>query len=381
MKRFILVLSLLLIPSICFAEKTVTLEVYSEPSGAIIYIDGTYVGTTPYQNPDISIGKHEVRAFLNSDFLEKRETINITEVDPVTHTFYFTAGEGDRFGRIEEEQVIQNPTGNVFVASTPSGAMVYLKGQQPKKTSRCFKKIDVGRYEVEFKLNGKSLKSHFDIIKDETVMLIADFSQEIIINKWVEDQEEKARQAELACKERERQAELARIKEEKTRLAKFEKIKSVGIISININESSNNSGKENFGVAVGYDKSGSCFKFSCTKPYKEKCKVFKKWNRSGIYGEINQNTKIYAEEDKYGLHIFYWPRYINPNGPERQDNYYYFDVKGGEELLIDVTFHPDSNGNYTVSETRRRLTDNEKLSVYNNFFDSISKYYSKNYNH
>lgn len=102
-------------------------------------------------------------------------------------------------------------TGILEVESEPSGAMVYLKGQPPKEAPRSFKKVDVGRYEVEFKLKGKTLLGHFDVIKNETVTLIADFDKGIIINKW-----EKEKAESLIKEEEERK--------EKARRAKFEKI-------------------------------------------------------------------------------------------------------------------------------------------------------------
>ncbi len=183
MKQGILILFLLLFSTICFAEKTGILEVNSQPSGAKIYIDGIYVGIAPYQNLGISPGRHEVEAFLNSYYPRKSEIINITADEPLTHTFYFTGGNGGRWVVIEDWQKNAENTGNVVFASVPTGAIVRLKGQLPQKTPALFKKVDGGSYDVEFKLNGQSLKGHFDVIENETVTFIADFKQGTIINK------------------------------------------------------------------------------------------------------------------------------------------------------------------------------------------------------
>jgi hypothetical protein len=120
MKHCILILSLLLIPTICFAGETGILEVNSQPSGAKIYIDGIYVGTTPYQNLIISIGQHEVKAFLNSSYPGKKEIVNITVDEPITHTFYFTGENVGRWVVIEKGQRNKEYTGNVVFASIPS---------------------------------------------------------------------------------------------------------------------------------------------------------------------------------------------------------------------------------------------------------------------
>ena len=183
MKHCILILSLLLIPTICFAGETGILEVNSQPSGAKIYIDGIYVGTTPYQNLIISIGQHEVKAFLNSSYPGKKEIVNITVDEPITHTFYFTGENVGRWVVIEKGQRNKEYTGNVVFASIPTGAIVHLKGQLPQKTPTSFKQVDVGSYDVEFRLNKQSLEGHFDVIKNETITLIADFNKGALINK------------------------------------------------------------------------------------------------------------------------------------------------------------------------------------------------------
>jgi hypothetical protein len=221
------------------AGKTGILKVYSEPPGAKIYIDGVYVGITPYQNLETPIGRHEIRVSLTSDYPEPRKTITVTEEDPVTRTFYFIGGDGGRFGGVIEQGV--KYTGSVVFASTPPGALIHLKGRPPIKAPKSFRKMDVGRYEVKFTLHGKTLKGNFDVIKNETVQVVADFNKGVTVNKWVEEQKETARQAGIARLEREmkerlareeaerkeverkRQAELARLEEErKERLAREE---------------------------------------------------------------------------------------------------------------------------------------------------------------
>ena len=191
MKRLIFVISFLLIPSICLAGKTGILEVYSEPPGAKIYIDGVYAGITPYQNLETPIGRHEIKASLTSDYPEQTKTISVTEADPVTRTFYFIGGDGGRFGGAIEQAVVRKFTGRVVFASTPPGALIHLKGRLPIKAPTSFKKVDVGRYEVKFTLQEETLQGNFDVIKDETVQLVADFNKGVIVNKWVEEQKEK----------------------------------------------------------------------------------------------------------------------------------------------------------------------------------------------
>ena len=210
MKRLIFVISFLLIPSICLAGKTGILKVYSEPPGAKIYIDGVYAGITPYQNLETPIGRHEIRVSLTSDYPEQRATRTVTDEDPVTHTFYFVGGDDGRFGGVIEQGVVKKYTGKVVFDSRPPGAVIHLYGRPSIRTPISFSEVDVGRYEVTFTLHGKTLKGNFDVIKNETVQLVADFNKGVIVNKWVEEQKEKARQAAIALMERETKERLAR---------------------------------------------------------------------------------------------------------------------------------------------------------------------------
>jgi hypothetical protein len=157
--------------------------VHSHPPGAKIYIDGIYVGTTPYQNLLIPTGQHEVKAFLSSGFPDKKEIIHVTVEEPITHTFYFNGGSGGRWVVIEKGERNKAYTGNVVFASIPAGATVHLKGQLPQKTPTSFKQVDAGSYDVEFTLNNQRLEDHFDVIQNETITLIADFNKGAIINK------------------------------------------------------------------------------------------------------------------------------------------------------------------------------------------------------
>jgi hypothetical protein len=229
MKRLISVISLLLIPSICLAGKTGILKVYSEPPGAKIYIDGVYVGITPYQNLEVPIGRYEMRVSLTSDYPEQKKTITVTEKDPVTRTFYFIGEEGGRFGGIIEQEV--KYTGRVVFASTPPGALIHLKERPPVTAPTSFKKMDVGRYEVKFTLQGKTLQGNFDVIKNETVQLVADFNKGVIVNKWFEAQKEQARQAGIArldreTKERKAREEAERREVEKKRQAELARLET-----------------------------------------------------------------------------------------------------------------------------------------------------------
>jgi len=192
-------------------------EIYSEPIGAKVYIDGKYVGKTPYQNVRFSTGNHKIEVSLSDDYPSQRWDVTIDSVTPQTKTFYFKKGQGGKFTGKEMDQVAEKHKGNVQFASIPTGASIYINGQlQKKKTPTGFAESDVGQYNIEFKFKGTSLKGHFDIVKDETVKLIADFTNKKIINVWEEERAEEA--AKLESEKR---------KQEEDRRAKIERDKII----------------------------------------------------------------------------------------------------------------------------------------------------------
>lgn len=183
---WIIVLSLISFSTSIYAA-TGIIEVYSEPSGAKVYINNMYVGETPYQNVEIPIGRHRLKIFLGNDYPAQYWDVDINEITPQTKTFYFIKGQGGSFTGKEMEQTIEKHKGNVQFASIPTGAEIYINGKlQRKKTPAGYKDADVGRYDVMFKSNGKILKGHFEIIKNESMKIIADFNNMMIINKWEE---------------------------------------------------------------------------------------------------------------------------------------------------------------------------------------------------
>ncbi len=208
--RFVLILLLILIPSLSMAG-TGILEVSSNPSGVKIYIDDIYVGTTPYQNFELSTGRHKIKAFLNNNYPAQYRDVVIDEVTPREVIFSFVGSKGS-FTGTEIEQKVEKHTGNVTFASIPSGAIVYIDGERMKPTPVGYRGTGVGPYSVRFNLNGRQLTGNFIIYKDETTQIIADFNRNRIINK----KEDARKVANIERGERERRdAYAGRIEQER----------------------------------------------------------------------------------------------------------------------------------------------------------------------
>jgi hypothetical protein len=182
-------------PYVCTAG-TGILEVYSEPTGAKIYINDVYVGKTPYSNPEVPTGTQRIKAVLSKDYPPQIQEVIIDDVNPQIVKFEFQRGTGGRFTGKEIKQSTEKFKGNVTFASIPTGAAVIINNGEKQTTApKGFTDVEVGRYSVEFRSEGQVLQGHFDVIKGETVKLIADFNKKKIINKWDEAQAELKRSA------------------------------------------------------------------------------------------------------------------------------------------------------------------------------------------
>ncbi|MEW6715086.1 MAG: PEGA domain-containing protein [Nitrospirota bacterium] len=64
------------------------MAVHSDPSGAEVYIDGVYVGNTPYKDKEITAGPHKVLATYD-DYPPQHKYVTVTEGSPQSVSFVF----------------------------------------------------------------------------------------------------------------------------------------------------------------------------------------------------------------------------------------------------------------------------------------------------
>jgi hypothetical protein len=215
--RFLLALipaTLLLLPAASMAG-TGILAVYSEPSGARVTIDGVDAGVTPYQNVEAPAGKHEVKAVLSNDYPPQVQEVTVEEQTPQVILFKFERSKGAFVGR-EIVRATKKYKGSVTFASVPAGAFVTINGESLKKSTPIgYTDVEVGRYSVEFQLDGKTLRSEFEVIQGETVKLVADFASGKVNNKWeearllLEAEKQEAAKREEAARAQQTQAQQA----------------------------------------------------------------------------------------------------------------------------------------------------------------------------
>ncbi|MGC9064421.1 MAG: PEGA domain-containing protein, partial [bacterium] len=109
------------------------LSINSNPSGASVYIDGIYRGTTPTYNY-VSYGFHTVRLVLEG-YKDYETSIRVTE----DATFNFS---------------LERAEGALVVFSNPPNAEVYIDGAYYGKTPITIQRLSVGRKTVLLKLSG-----------------------------------------------------------------------------------------------------------------------------------------------------------------------------------------------------------------------------------
>ncbi len=198
--RFIALQSLLLLlPLLSFAG-TGILEVRSEPSGAHIWIDDRDAGVTPYQNFEASTGKRLVKAMLNPAYPPQIQEVVIDERTPQVILFKFMERSKGAFTGREIVRAAYKYQGDVTFASIPTGALVILNGEPLVKPAPVgYTDVEVGRYTVEFRLEGRTLRAEFDVVQGEPAKLIADFNADKVINR-----REEGKQQETAKREQEK---------------------------------------------------------------------------------------------------------------------------------------------------------------------------------
>lgn len=205
--RLFLPLLLLLLMTSAALAKTGILEIYTTPPGAEVFVDKIYVGQTPFNDPDISVGPHQISLAYEKTGAKYDFSVEIDNLKPQVHRINFEDSGPQNFNGKIEKPIVVIDQGNVQFASIPTGAHVVINGKDLATTPVSFRDVNAGTYDVEFILGDKTLTGSFHINKNETSKLIANFDRNVIVDKW---REEKSK---LERKESARQKHLLQQKE------------------------------------------------------------------------------------------------------------------------------------------------------------------------
>ena len=127
-----------------------TLTVTSTPSGATVYVDGMQIGKTPLQGHQIDTGVRRVKQI--------KVGLSLSGYSDRTTQLTLKGGQEKvwQVGRLEK---MASPIAMLTITSTPSGATVYVDGEQIGKTPLQRYEIDTGvarekQVEVGLELSG-----------------------------------------------------------------------------------------------------------------------------------------------------------------------------------------------------------------------------------
>ena len=109
--------------------------VESEPTGAVIFVDGKDVGKTPKVITGISPGKHEVEIRLEG----YDSCLQVMKIKNGKETLFSTT--------------LQRKKGSLMIISNPSNAVIYIQGKKSGKTPCTITELNPGNYTVDLVLD------------------------------------------------------------------------------------------------------------------------------------------------------------------------------------------------------------------------------------
>jgi hypothetical protein len=118
-------------------QATGSISVYSTPSGASVYLDGSYKGTTPKTITGVSAGAHTIKLVKSGYNDEVRNLLSVKA--------------GKTFSIYVD---LLQASGSIFVYSTPSGASVYLDGSPKGMTPKTLRGVPAGSHTIKLSKSG-----------------------------------------------------------------------------------------------------------------------------------------------------------------------------------------------------------------------------------
>jgi PKD repeat protein len=120
---------------------TGTLTVYTTPSGAMVYVDQIYQGTTPLTIPQLSTNSHAVRLTLTG-YTDYDTTVNVYAGQTPLINHQFTQSQPSQ------------TTGSLQVSTIPSGATIILDGKNKGQTPVTISDLSTGDHTAKLTKSG-----------------------------------------------------------------------------------------------------------------------------------------------------------------------------------------------------------------------------------
>jgi diacylglycerol kinase family enzyme len=148
-----------------------SISISSNPSGADIYLNGEYQGTTPKTISDVPLGDHKIE-LKKSGYEDWSDSVYVKadEIESVSVKF-------------KPETEIQE-TGTISITSEPSSANIYLDGEYQGTTPKTISDVPPGDHKIELKKSGyEDWSASVSVKADETESVSAGLKPETEIQE------------------------------------------------------------------------------------------------------------------------------------------------------------------------------------------------------
>tara|TARA_B100001123_G_scaffold342787_1_gene389069 strand:+ start:2118 stop:4484 length:2367 start_codon:yes stop_codon:yes gene_type:complete len=140
--------------------------VRTNPSGALVILDGVSHGRTPISLPNVPLGNYQLEVSLGGFRTERREIqLSRTNSLAAIGIDLFSGSDG---------LITSTILGSVSVRSRPTGAEVLIDGKNVGVTPMVIDEVGVGSYEVQIKLEGyKSWIDTIEVVESQQIDVAA----------------------------------------------------------------------------------------------------------------------------------------------------------------------------------------------------------------
>lgn len=141
-----------------YAQKG-AISISSSPSGASIYLDGTYKGTAPTVLSSIPVGSHTIK-LTKSGYNDISKTVTVS----AGQTAYVS-------------KTLDTQKGSISVSSNPSGANVYLDGTYQGTTTKILSNIPIGSHTIKITKSGYEDKTKTVTVSEKPIQISETLTQ------------------------------------------------------------------------------------------------------------------------------------------------------------------------------------------------------------
>ncbi len=122
--------------NVSLIAKPGSMNIYSEPDSAEIYVDNNFMGVTPTSLKKVAEGEHEIR-LMKKNYKEWSQKVLVRSFQPT-----------------DVKATLEVSPGNLSVNSFPSGAAIYFKGKMIARTPHTLSNISPGEIVLQVEKEG-----------------------------------------------------------------------------------------------------------------------------------------------------------------------------------------------------------------------------------